>query len=109
METQINLEAVILVTNFGQAVFVEERSMNPNFIHDIQNGCGHVEDVFGDMDIPSEAGFYLFNGQVDFGIDIGGYIEDANYSGEFKAMSEFKFTTPETLETLGIKKTPEKE
>jgi len=91
MQTQSGLKAIILVTEFNQSVVVEETSGNINFIEDIKNYNGYVEDIFYEMETPTEKGFYEFNGQADVSTDINGHIDEVNYSGEFVKVDEFKF------------------
>jgi len=93
MKTIDNLKAVILITSFGSATVVSELSGNLHFVEDIKNYGGYVEDIFYDMEIPKEKGFYEFNGKVDLGVDINGNIDETNYYGDFTKLEDNEFTT----------------
>jgi hypothetical protein len=92
MKTQIGLKAIILVTEFNNTVVVDEISGNDNFIDDIKHYNGYVDDIFYEMDIPKEIGFYEFAGQVLIGVDINGNVDETIYSGEFTKIDGYKFT-----------------
>jgi hypothetical protein len=91
MKTIDNLKAVILITSFGSATIVSELSGNIHFIEDIKHYGGFVEDIFYDVEIPKEKGFYEFNGKVDVGTDINGNVDETNYHGTFTKLEDNDF------------------
>ena len=91
MNTIDNLKAIILITSFGSSTVVSELSGNVHFIEDIKHYGGFVEDIFCDVEIPKEKGFYEFNGKVDVGTDINGNVDEANYYGTFTKVEDNDF------------------
>lgn len=88
-----NLKAVILVTDFNNSVVVDELSKNVNFIEDIKEYNGYVEDIFHEVDLPTKAGFYEFNGGATVSIDNNGNIDDTCYYGDFTELKSYAFNS----------------
>lgn len=86
-----DLKAIVLVTDYNNSIVVNELSGSEQFVEDIKyfNGC--AEDLFHDLELPKEKGFYEFNGEVDFGIDENGNVDESMYTGEFTKIDNYTF------------------